>query len=52
MKLKTFGVAAMVLATGALAHADGIKWQGDLNKAMLLAKKLKKPIMVDFYADW
>jgi thiol-disulfide isomerase/thioredoxin len=29
-----------------------ISWEKDFNKGMELAKKLKKPVMVDFYAEW
>lgn len=52
MKLSTLGLATITLAACATAPAQQIKWQTDLAKAMRLAKRLHRPIMVDFYADW
>lgn len=42
----------MLAAISSLCLADGIKWQKDLNAALKTAKKLKKPVMIDFYGDY
>lgn len=52
MNYRSLVAGSILVASLTVASADGIKWQTDLNKAMKLAKRLKKPIMVDFYADW
>ncbi len=50
--LTKFGLAGAMLASASFASATGIPWQTDLGKAQKLAKRLHKPIFVDFYADW
>ena len=32
--------------------SSGIEWQPSFSKGLEIAKKAKKPIMADFYADW
>lgn len=51
MNRARFLLPAALLATVA-AGADKIAWQTDFQAAQKLAKRLKRPIVVDFYADW
>jgi thioredoxin-like negative regulator of GroEL len=44
-------VLALALLLGASATPPGIQWEGDLEKAMLRARTLGKPVMIDFWAD-
>ena len=48
-----FGIllACSVLATGALA-SDGVRWAKSYGLALDTARKTKRVIMIDFYADW
>lgn len=44
--------AAAALGLGALALADGIKWNANYADALSSAKTTGKLMFVDFYADW
>ena len=37
--------------TGSLYSSSQVKWY-DYNEGIALAKKTKKPVVIDFYADW
>ena len=53
--LVSFGLNAYALekSTGkAAASENRIQWVHDFAEGLAIAKKTKKPIMVDFYADW
>jgi thiol:disulfide interchange protein DsbD len=46
-------VAILALAAAMVcARADGIKWVNDFSAGQKLAKKERRLIVVDFYADW
>jgi len=49
-KSKIILIFLFVIAS-ALTFAEGIKWQTDLATALKIAKKAKKPILVDFYGE-
>ena len=46
------GLIAALVATAAITFASGIKWNTDLATALKIAKKTKKPVMIDFYGDY
>ena len=56
----SFSAASRIgLAAGAFAFvaaqapaSEGIHWMTDLAAAKKVAKRLHKPIFIDFYADW
>jgi thiol:disulfide interchange protein DsbD len=55
--IAVFAIMAALLNAVALAAATkkkdpSINWSHDFDKAAAQAKKLGKPMMVDFYADW
>ncbi len=50
-------LAAALLSIAAFASAApatgrGIPWNADLNGALAQARKAKKPVLLEFYADW
>ncbi len=46
-------VAAAVMSVAAAGGLSrGIQWQHDFDKAQAQARKQKRIMMVDFYADW
>ena len=47
-----FAAFLLGAASGANPPAKTITWKKDFKKALTLAKKQKKMIMLDFYADW
>jgi thioredoxin-like negative regulator of GroEL len=48
-----FGTLAMtLLLTGGPATSAGIKWERSFEEALKKAKATRKPILVDFWADW
>ena len=45
--------AAAALATPyAQSQPSGIKWEKDYAAALALSRRTKKPVLVEFYADW
>jgi thiol:disulfide interchange protein DsbD len=45
--------AAVVLAVPYVqSQPAGIKWEKNYASALALARKTKKPVLVEFYADW
>ncbi len=59
--LKTLGIVLVVLGltlrlevenAQAAEATSGISWQRDLAASLAAAKRDKKPVLVDFYADW
>jgi hypothetical protein len=49
MKLITSMV--MLVAMVSYGLAAGINWNTDLEKALKIAKKTHKPVMIDFYGE-
>ena len=48
-----FGTLAMtLLLTGGPATSAGIKWERSFEEALKKAKATRKPILVDFWAEW
>ena len=45
-------LVAMLAAITALSFGQTITWQKKLPDALKIAKKLKKPVMIDFYGDY
>ena len=47
-------VACCVLLAAAAAGAQNVEiaWENDYDAALQLAKEQKKPVLIDFYADW
>jgi thiol:disulfide interchange protein len=52
MKIVNTVLALSMFGAVALAPAQGVKWQKDFTAAQKLAKKTKRVMVVDFYADW
>lgn len=52
--LMAFALGAFV--SGGLLHgakgATGIRWESSLNESMKEARAAKRPLLLDFYADW
>ena len=49
--IATLGLLVLA-AGGAHAQSSGIAWQSDYAKAVREAQQAKKPLFVDFYAEW
>jgi thioredoxin-like negative regulator of GroEL len=47
-----FGTLAMTLLLSGPATSAGIKWERSFEEALKKAKAARKPILVDFWADW
>jgi Thiol:disulfide interchange protein len=53
----SFGIIGSVLfgpatnQTG-MAHTSGTQWVSDIEKGLSMARDVKKPVIIDFYADW
>ncbi len=47
-----FGTLAMTLLLSGPAPSAGIKWERSFEEALKKAKATRKPILVDFWADW
>ena len=47
-----FGTLAMTLLLTGPATSAGIKWERSFEEALKKAKASRKPILVDFWADW
>jgi len=47
-----FGTLAMTLLLTGPAASGGIKWERSFEEALKKAKASRKPILVDFWADW
>jgi thiol-disulfide isomerase/thioredoxin len=47
-----FGTIAMTLLLSGPAPSAGIKWERSFEEALKKAKATRKPILVDFWADW
>jgi thiol-disulfide isomerase/thioredoxin len=47
-----FGTLAMTLLLSGPATSAGIKWERSFEEALKKAKTARKPILVDFWADW
>jgi thioredoxin-like negative regulator of GroEL len=47
-----FGTLAMTLLLTGPAPSAGIKWERSFEEALKKAKASRKPILVDFWADW
>ena len=50
--MKRLGWAAALLATAAIARADGVNWETNYANGVAEAKKSGKLIQVHFTADW
>ncbi len=50
--MKRLGWAAALLATAAIARADGVNWEKDYAKGIAAAKESGKLVQVHFSADW
>lgn len=49
--MNKLALVAILISTVAVSPADGIKWNTDLTKALAIAKKTHKPVMIDFYGE-
>jgi thiol-disulfide isomerase/thioredoxin len=49
---RLFIVCGVLAAAASPAQAPEIAWQNDYGAALELAKTEKKPVLVDFYAEW
>jgi len=52
----TVGIVALVIATliigGWMMRGPGVAWQADSDELLSEAQRLKKPVIIDFTADW
>jgi len=50
------GIISLIVATGLIGswalQGPGVSWQPYSGKLLSEAKRLKKPVIIDFYADW
>lgn len=44
-------LASLLLVSATVGMAEGIKWNTDLNRALSIAKKTHRPVMIDFYGE-
>jgi thiol-disulfide isomerase/thioredoxin len=50
--IASLSLAVVLLAGAPAPHVQGIRWEHNFEDAMKKARQLKKPVVVDFWANW